>query len=61
MAIRYYFKNEVIARQAISDCQNLGYWAIPVISGLPVGAALGVECSALAEGLIESRFPDDLV
>lgn len=61
MAIRYYFKNEVIARQAISDCQNLGYWAVSFSSGLPAGAALGVECSALAEGLFESRFADDLV
>lgn len=61
MGIRYYFKNEVVARQAINDIQNLGYWARSFRSGLPLGAALGVECSELAEGICESRFSNDLV
>lgn len=61
MAIRYYFKNEVCARQAVSDCNNLGYWAFTFKSGLPKGAKLGVECSPLSEGLIETRFASDLV
>lgn len=61
MAIRYFFKNEVVARKAVSDCMNLGYWAYTFKSGVPAGACVGVECSPLAEGLIESRFSDDLV
>lgn len=61
MAIRYFFKNEVAARKAVSDCLNLGLWAFTFKSGVPAGARIGVECSPLAEGLIESRFVDDLV
>lgn len=61
MGIRYFFKNEVIARQAVNDIWNLGYWAVSFKSGLPLGAALGVECSELAEGICESRYGSDLV
>lgn len=61
MGIRYYFKNEVVARQAINDLHNLGYWAASFRSGLPSGASLGVECSELAEGICESRYGSDLV
>ena len=61
MGIRYYFKNEVVARQAGNDCRNLGYWATTFKSGVPAPAVIGLECSELAEGLIESRYSDDLV
>ena len=61
MDIRYYFKSEVSAKMAVSDCMNLGFWAYTFKSGVPAGACIGVECSPLAEGLIESRFADDLV
>lgn len=56
MAIRYYFKDGVSAMCAVSDIHNLGFWAVTFKSGLPDGAVLGVECSPLAEGLVESRY-----
>ena len=61
MGIRYFFKNEVIARQAVNDAHNLGYWASTFKSGVPYPAVIGVEVSELAEGLFESRFAKDLV
>ena len=61
MAIRYFFKDELNARCAVSDINNLGYWAVTFKTGLPSGAVCGVECSELAEGICESRYADFLI
>lgn len=61
MAIRFYFKNEVLARQAVSLCFCHQSWAYTFKSGLPDGAVCGVETSELNEGLITSAFKEDLV
>lgn len=58
MAIRYYFTSEIEARKAINDCNNLGYWANSVKGGHPQGVKMIVECTELAEGLIESRYKE---
>lgn len=61
MSMRYFFKDELNARRAVSDINNLGYWAITFKIGLPSGAVCGVECSDLAEGICESRYAEFIV
>lgn len=61
MATRYNFTSELEARKAVNDCHNLGLWATTLKSGCPEGAKLIVECSELAEGLIESRYRDYII
>ena len=61
MAIRYYFSDECQGRQAMAKIHNLGYWAILIKSGLPQGAKIGIECSPLAEGVIEKEFKDYII
>lgn len=61
MGIRYFFKDELASRKAISDCHNLGYWAISVSKGSADRCKAIIEVSELAEGLIESRFKDYLL
>lgn len=58
MVIRYFFKDECAARRAVNDSRNLGYWACLFKTGVPAPAVIGVECSELALGLIESRYRD---
>lgn len=61
MGIRYYFKDEVIARQAVAKAHNHQFWAHTFKGGLPAGAACGVECSSLCEGLFEEEFGFNLL
>ena len=58
MGIRYYFTDELQARCAINDVQNLGYWATSVSKGKSDTCACIVETSELAEGIIETRYKD---
>lgn len=61
MGIRYFFKDELASRKAISDCWNLGYWAHTVTEGSGDSCKAIIEVSELAEGLIESRFKDFII
>lgn len=61
MAIRYEFKNEVVAKQAMHDCLNLGYWGVILHSGKSRKAACILECHEDMAGTIELRYKDDIL
>lgn len=61
MGIRYFFKDVLASRKAISDCWNLGFWAYSVTPGSADSCKAIIEVSELAEGLIESRYKDFII
>lgn len=61
MAIRFEFRNEVIAKQAKNDCFNLGYWGKILYSGKSEKAACILECHEDMAGTIETRFANDIL
>ena len=61
MAIRFNFKNEVIAKQAMNDCLNLGYWGVILHSGKMKKAACILECHEDMEGTIRLRYGHDIL
>lgn len=61
MAIRFYFKNEVVARQALHLCYALESWGYLITTGLPSGSVMGLETSEWNEGAILSEFSEDLI
>lgn len=61
MAIRLEFKNEVVARQAVNDCLNLGYWAYILHCGKSRKAACILECHSDMEGTLLLRYKNDIL
>lgn len=61
MAVRLNFKNEVIARQAMNDCWNLGYWGYILHWGCRSGAACILEFAEDMYGTIRLRYESDIL
>lgn len=61
MAVRFEFKDEVVARKAMNDCLNLGYWGVILHSGKSSKAACILECSEDMADTIELRYHSNIL